>query len=114
MGISNSTAWSAGLSFNQIFPKPILWQIQPGYSIGATYWTNNDELYYFENLSFPLNVILSYPISSSISVLAENGFILTYVMTSDRKQNVTAGFPKRSNYNFSLKFVYKFNQHEDK
>jgi len=108
--INNATAWSAGLSFKQVFPKPLVWGLQPGYSIGANFWTNDDDLYYFENISFPLNVLFVYPINSSFSILAENGLILTKIITSERKQNVTTGFPNRTNYNFSVKLIYRFHR----
>jgi hypothetical protein len=106
-GVNYSKVWTAGLSFSQIFEKPIVWKLKPGYSVGLLYWTSDDELYYFKNLSFPLMIGLTYPLSEKLSVRAEGGAIFTSVMQSDRKQNVEAGYPDRHNGNVRFSIIYK-------
>jgi hypothetical protein len=108
LGWNGNTGWATGLSFEQVFLKSIIhWKIKPGYSLGTIYWTQNDELYYFETFSFPAMVILAYPISSKISIHAEGGGIMNAVQTSDRKQNVEAGYPSRFNGAIRLSLIYK-------
>lgn len=106
-GINDKTAWTAGLSFDQTFVKPIVWKLKPGYSAGILYWTSDDELYYFKNISIPLMAILAYPVSKSMTLRAEGGIIFTSIQESDRKQNVEAGFPERFNGNVRLSLIYK-------
>lgn len=106
-GINDKTTWTAGLSFDQTFVKPIVWKLKPGYSAGLLYWTSDDELYYFKNFSFPLMAILAYPVSKSMTLRAEGGMIFTSVQESDRKQNVEAGYPERFNGNVRLSLIYK-------
>jgi hypothetical protein len=106
-GVNYSKIWTAGLSFSQTFEKPIVWKLKPGYSVGLLYWTSDDELYYFKNLSFPLMIGLTYPVSEKLSVRAEGGAIFTSVMQSDRKQNVEAGYPDRHNGNVRFSVIYK-------
>jgi len=105
-GLNNKTLWSAGLTFDQTFRKPLFWKLKPGYSLGALYWTSNDELYYFSTLSLPAMVFLVYPISESFMVRAEGGGVFNAVLSSDRKQNVEAGYPARANGNIRLSFIY--------
>ena len=100
-------SWSAGLSFDQTFKKPVFWKLKPGYSVGLLYWTRDDELYYFENISLPVMALLAYPVSSSLAVKVEGGVLYTGVLVSDRKQNVEAGFPQRINGNIRLSIIYK-------
>jgi hypothetical protein len=107
-GLNNKTEWSAGLSFDQTFQKPILWKLKPGYSLGLLYWTSDDELYYFKNMAFPIMALLSYPVSSSVSLRVEGGMIINAILQSDRKQNVEAGYPDRFNGNVKLSIIYKF------
>ena len=106
-GLNENTAWTAGLSFDQTFQKPIVWKLKPGYSLGLLYWTSDDDLYYFKNISFPVMALLAYPVSNRIYLRAECGLIFTAVMQSDRKQNVEAGYPDRFNGNFKLSIIYK-------
>jgi hypothetical protein len=106
-GLNDNTAWTAGLSFDQTFQKPIVWKLKPGYSLGLLYWTSDDDLYYFKNMSFPVMALLSYPVSNRIYLRAEGGLIFTAVMQSDRKQNVEAGYPDRFNGNVKLSIIYK-------
>jgi hypothetical protein len=106
-GLNDNTAWTAGLSFDQIFQKPIIWKLKPGYSLGLLYWTSDDDLYYFKNMSFPVMALLSYPISDKVYLRAEGGIIFTAVIQSDRKQNVEAGYPDRFNGNVKLSIIYK-------
>jgi hypothetical protein len=108
LGWNGNTGWATGLSFEQVFLKSIIrWKIKPGYSVGTMFWTQNDEFYYFETLSFPVMAILAYPISPKISIHAEGGGILNSVLTSDRKQNVEAGYPSRMNGAVRLSIIYK-------
>ena len=111
-GINNSTEWATGIFFNQIFRKPSSWKIKPGYSLRTIFWTHNDEFYLFKTMSFPILALLEYPVTKSLKIRAEGGFVLSTVMQSDRKQNVTAGYPKRFDGDFAVKLIYKFNGHE--
>jgi len=111
-GVNNQTLWSAGLSFDQVFQKPLNWKIKPGYSLGVLYWSQNDELYLFKNISLPIMVLLAYPITPLLTVRAEGGIIFTTVLLSDRKQNVESGFPDRIAANFCLNLIYNLNFHE--
>jgi hypothetical protein len=107
LGLNNQTSWSAGLSFDEVFLKPLNWKLKPGYSLGAIYWTNEDELYLFRTLSFPIMALLAYPISPSLVIRLEGGVIYSSVLESDRKQNVEAGFPDRYNGNIRINLIYK-------
>jgi hypothetical protein len=108
MGSREKQQWSAGISFDQTYRKPIVWKLKPGWSVGALYWSSNDDLYYFKTLSFPFMVLLAYPVSNSLSLRAEGGLILSAILQSDRKQNVEAGYPDRFNGNVRLSIIYKF------
>jgi len=112
LGLNNNTAWATGFSFEQVFQKPQNWKLKPGYSVGAIFWTHNDELYFFKTMSIPVMALVAYPISSNLTVRAEGGVAFSKVMQSDRKQNVTAGYPERFNGNFAIKFIYKFSRNE--
>lgn len=107
-GFRDYKSWSAGLSFDQTFQKPLFWKLKPGYSLGFLYWTRDDEWYYFENISIPVMALLAYPVSESVSARVEGGVIFTSVLLSDRKQNVEAGYPERFNGNIRLSIIYKF------
>jgi hypothetical protein len=106
-GVNSRKVWTTGISFGQTFKKPIVWKLRPGYSLGLLYWTSDDELYYFKNLSFPLMIGLTYPFSEKLSLRAEGGAIFTSVIQSDRKQNVEAGYPDRHNGNVRFSLIYK-------
>jgi hypothetical protein len=106
-GLGNSTAWSAGLAFDQTFRKPIVWKLKPGYSVGLLYWENDDDLYHFRNMSLPVMAVLAYPASKKITLRAEGGFLFNMILESDRKQNVEAGYPERFNGNVKLSVIYK-------
>jgi hypothetical protein len=106
-GLNDKTLWSAGLTFDQTSTEPFFWNLKPGYSFGALYWSSDDELYYFRTLSFPVMILLAYPISESFVVRAEGGGLFNAVLQSDRKQNVEAGYPSRINGNFRLSLIYK-------
>lgn len=106
-GLNDKTSWSAGLTFDQTFRKPLFWKLKPGYSLGALYWTSDDDLYYFKTLSFPVMLLLSCPVSKSLAFRVESGGIFNAVLQSDRKQNVEAGYPSRFNGNIRLSFIYK-------
>lgn len=105
---AETKSWSAGLSFDQTFRKPVFWKLKPGYSLGTLYWTSDDDLYTFKNLAFPFMALLSYPITGSISARVEGGIILNAILQSDRKQNVEAGYPQRFNGNGRVSIIYKF------
>jgi hypothetical protein len=105
-GFNDKTLWSAGLTFDHTYKKPLFWKLKPGFSLGTLYWTSNDELYYFKTLSLPAMVFLVYPISESFMVRAEGGGVFNAVLSSDRKQNVEAGYPARANGNIRLSFIY--------
>lgn len=106
-GLNNNTSWAFGLTFDQVYLKPVNWKIKPGYSIGAILWTRDDELYYFKTLSLPIMALLSYPISPKLIARVESGIVISKVSESDRKQNVEAGFPKRTDVNLRLNIIYK-------
>jgi len=107
MGTREKQLWSAGLSFDQTFLKPIVWKLRPGYSLGMLYWISNDDLYTFKNLAFPFMALMAYPISNAITFKAEGGIIINAILESERKQNVEAGFPDRFNGNVKLSIIYK-------
>jgi len=112
-GVDDKQLYAGGLSFIQVFQKSILnWKIKPGYSVGAVYWTQDDELYYFETLSFPIMVLVEYPVLPNLAIRIEGGFVLSQNLVSDRKQNTTAGFPERFDENYQLSIIYKLNRHE--
>lgn len=107
-GLNDRKLWSSGLSFDQTFRKPLFWKLKPGYSFGTYYCTSDDDLYYFSSLSFPVMILLAYPVSPSLSLRAEGGCIFNYIKDSERKQNVEAGFPARWNGNVRVSVIYKF------
>ena len=107
LGLNQNTTWSLGLSFDQVFFKPTDWKIKPGYSVNAVYWTNENDLYYFKTISFPIMMLLAYPLSPSLTVRLEGGVVLSSTLESDRKQNVEAGYPDRFNGNLRINMVYK-------
>lgn len=106
-GVNNKTLWSAGLSFDQTFQKPLLWKLKAGYSLGTLLWTSNNDFYYFTNIAFPVMALLACPVSKSVSARIEGGPIVNMVAQSDRKQNVEAGFPARFNGNVRVSIIYK-------
>ena len=95
------------VSFDQVFFKPTDWIIKPGYSINVLYWTNENDLYYFETISFPFMMLLAYPLSPSLTIRIEGGIVISSTLESDRKQNVEAGYPDRFNGNLRINMVYK-------
>ena len=107
LGLNQNTTWSVGLSFDQVFFKPTDWKIKPGYSVNALYWTNENDLYYFKSISFPIMMLLAYPLSPSLTVRLEGGIVISSTLESDRKQNVEAGYPDRFNGNLRINMVYK-------
>ena len=113
-GLNNKTQWSTGLYYNQVFLKSVVWKIRPGYSIGALYWTLEDDFYYFKTITAPVSALLVYPLTSFLIIRIENGIAFNKVAESTRKQNIKAGFPDRFNYVCGLTFIYKINRHENK
>ena len=107
LGLNNIKAWSGGLYFDQVFLKPIIWKLKPGYSLGAIYWQQDDELYTFQTLSFPFMALLAYPVFPFLTVRAEGGIILSSVLVAERKQNVQSGYPDRFNGNFRINVICK-------
>jgi hypothetical protein len=107
LGVSNETSWSAGISYDEVFLKPRNWKLKPGYSLGAIYWTNDDELYLFRSVSFPIMALVAYPISPSLTIRLEGGAVFSAVLESDRKQNVESGYPDRHNGNIRINLIYK-------
>ncbi len=83
-GTNDRTSWSAGLSFDQTYRKPLFWKIKAGYSLGAIYWSNDDDLYHFTNISLPVMPLLAYPVSPVLTLRVEGGVIFTAVLESDR------------------------------
>lgn len=106
-GLNDKKQWSAGLYFDQVFLKSIIWKLKPGYSLGTTFWTQDDELYFFQTLSIPFMALLAYPVSPFFTIRAEGGVIFSSVLVADRKQNVQSGYPDRFNGNFRLNLIYK-------
>ncbi len=100
--------WSLGLSYAHVYQKPLIWNIRAGYSLGTIYWTSDDELYNFTNLAFPFMALIEYPLSKAFTARLEGGILFNAVLTSDRKQNVEAGYPERVNGNVKLSIIYKF------
>jgi len=107
-GMGNTRYLSLGLSFAHVYQKPLFWKIKAGYSLGLIYWTSDDDLYNFTNLALPLMALLEYPLSKSFKIRAEGGILFNAVLTSDRKQNIEAGYPERFNGNAALSLIYKF------
>jgi hypothetical protein len=105
-GFNGKTLWSTGLTFDQTFRKPLSGKLKYGYSLGALFWTSDDDLYYFKTISFPAMVLFVYPVSPSFSVRIDAGGVINAVVQSDRKQNVEAGYPARVNGNVRLSFIY--------
>ena len=107
IGLNDKKLWSVGIYFDQVFLKSIVWKLKPGYSLGTIYWTQDDELYFFQTLSFPFMALLAYPVSPFLTIRAEGGVIFSSVLVADRKQNVQSGYPDRFNGNFRLNLIYK-------
>jgi hypothetical protein len=98
---------ATGLSYDHSFRNDLIWKLKPGFSLGAYYWTSDDELYYFSSIALPAMIMLTYPVSESVLLRAEGGGVFNAVMVSDRKQNVEAGYPARGNGNIRLSIIYK-------
>src|SRR6187551_104845 len=107
LGLNQNTTWSLGVSFDQVFFKPTDWKVKPGYSISGLMWTNDNDFYYFKTISFPIMILLAYPLSPSLTVRLEGGIVLSSTLESDRKQNIEAGYPDRANANLRINMVYK-------
>ena len=110
---SNPKSWSTGGGFNQVFPNKKLGKFRLGYAISAIYWNYDDELYFFESISFQLMPSVSYLLNKKLSFRLEGGVNMTYTLTTDRKQNVTAGLPNRTNGNINFKCIYNLSKHEE-
>jgi hypothetical protein len=104
---SDEKEFSAGLSFEHAYRKPVVWKIRSGYSIGTIFWTHDDDLYTFRNLSFPFMALLDYNLTRTLIVRAEGGIILNTTLVSERKQNVEAGYPDRLNGNVRISLICK-------
>jgi hypothetical protein len=99
-----------GLSFTHIYIKPLVWKIQPGFSLKAQYWDQDDVNYYFTNLSFLFQGVLSYSVNSSLRLVMEGGGVLNAALETERKQNTTVGYPARWNGNVAFSIRYRINK----
>lgn len=111
-GFNRSVQFNFGILAGQVFRKPAYWKIKPGYSLGLILWTHNDEDYFFRSLSFPAMLLVSYPVTSKLTVNIEGGVAFNLTLTADRKQNVTHGYPEYINSNYRFSILYKLNQDE--
>ena len=94
-----------GLDYTHVYPKPILWILQPGFSFEPQYWTQDDENYNFKNLCLISQAILRCRINEILSVNVKGGAVLNYAIETERKQNTTVGYPTRWNGNLALTLV---------
>lgn len=103
--LNNKKMMSAGLAYHQVFIKPLLWKIRPGFALKGQYWSQDDESYLFTNLAFIGQAGLYVQLNRFL-VGAEGGGVLNYALQTERKQNITAGSPSRANgnYNFSIRY----------
>lgn len=99
-----------GLSFTHIYLKPLLWKIQPGFSLKTQYWDQDDDNYYFTNISFLFQAVLSYPVNKNMRLVLEGGGVLNGAMDTERKQNITVGYPSRLNGNVAFSIRYRINK----
>jgi hypothetical protein len=106
--VNDKKLLATGLSYDHTFRNAHIWKLKPGYSIGVYYWTSDDDLYYFSSMAFPAMIMLSLPVSESLSFRVEGGGVLNAVLVSERKQNVEAGYPARGNGNGRVSVIYKF------
>ena len=109
-GLDNRNVWSMGLDYSHVYLKPLFWKLQPGFSFQPQYWTQDDDNYQFANIALLMHAVLQYPISESLKINVEGGGALNYATETDRKQNTTAGFPRRWNGSFAVGIVYQLNQ----
>jgi hypothetical protein len=101
---------SIGLAYRHIYLKPLIWKIQPGFSFKTQYWNQDDENYYFNNVSFLFQAVLSYPVNNWLRLGIEGGGVLNYALETERKQNTTAGYPARWNGNGAFFIRYRLNR----
>jgi len=101
---------SVGLSFTHIYVKPLVWKIRPGFSLKTQYWDQDDDNYYFTNISFLFQGVLSYPVNNNLRLIAEGGGVLNGALATERKQNITVGYPTRWNGNVAFSIRYQINK----
>lgn len=101
---------SIGLSFRHIYAKPLIWKIQPGFSLKAQYWDQDDDNYYFNSISFLFQCALSYSLNNNLRVAVEGGGVLNSALETERKQNVIVGYPTRWNGNVTFSIRYRINK----
>lgn len=101
---------SLGLSFVHIYTKPIIWKIQPGFSLKAQYWDQDDDNYYFNSISFLFQGVLSYSVNNNLRLVTEGGGVLNFALDTERKQNVIVGYPTRWNGNVTFSIRYRVNK----
>lgn len=98
---------SIGLSYSHVYRKPLFWKLQPGFSLKAQYWDQDDDNYYFNNASFLFQGSMTYPFTDRLRVGLEGGGVLNFALETERKQNNTAGFPTRWNGNVCFSVRYR-------
>jgi opacity protein-like surface antigen len=109
-GLDDRKVRVIGLDYSHIYLKPLFWKLRPGFSFQPQYWTQDDYNYRFANITLLTHAVLQYPVSESLQINLEGGGALNYATESDRKQNTTAGFPRRWNGSFAVGIVYQLNQ----
>ncbi len=101
---------SIGLAYTHIYLKPLIWKILPGFSLKTQYWNQDDDNYYYNNISFLFQAVLSYPVNHRLRLGIEGGGVLNYALETERKQNITVGYPARWNGNGAFFFRYRLNK----
>lgn len=113
-GINNNKQFSVGFAFDQTLFNSKQWKVKPGYVIESVLWTSDDELYFFKTLSFPIMLNTTYYYSKVWSFRIEGGVAFNTVLESDRKQNVTSGFPLYFNGNYKFSVIYRLQNRKAK
>lgn len=109
-GLNDRRIRSIGVDYSRIYPNELFWKLRPGFSLQGQYWSQDDENYWFGNVALLMHGVLQYPISQTLQVNLEGGGVLNYATDTDRKQNTTAGFPKRWNGNVAIGIIYQLNR----
>jgi hypothetical protein len=85
-------------------------EILPGVSLKTQYWNQDDDNYYYNNISFLFQAVLSYPVNNQLRLGIEGGGVLNYALETERKQNTTVGYPARWNGNGAFFIRYRINK----
>jgi opacity protein-like surface antigen len=109
-GLDDKNVWVMGFDYSHIYLKPLFWKLRPGFSFQPQYWTQDDDNYRFANITLLMHAVLQYPVSETFQINLEGGGALNYATETERKQNTTAGFPRRWNGSFAVGIVYQLNQ----